>query len=141
MKSGRWFSLTIVATCTALVLSVAIATRLVAWYTDPFNKPGQTWELNGLLTGETIRLLSNGHFARRPWCDICPDELHLGTWTETDGLIMLQPEEHSNEPVIYFKRSKVDGCPALILATSQGRSRTKYEIPYFNSQNACSSQR
>jgi hypothetical protein len=60
---------------------------------DPFDAPGQTWQIDFILAGDTLRLMDSGRYVSYHWCDICvPIEYKSGTWSKTRDVVTLTPD-------------------------------------------------
>lgn len=75
------------------------ATALCIWHfenRDPFDEPGQTWRIDFILAGDTLRLLDSGKYVSYHWCDIClPTKYKFGTWSKTEDVVTLTSDASS----------------------------------------------
>jgi hypothetical protein len=81
---------------------------------DPFDEPGQTWQIDFILAGDTLRLMDSGRYVSYHWCDIClPIEYKFGIWSKTKDVVTLTPDSSSNKSRRY--REQTDGkCKYLV---------------------------
>ena len=95
----------------AAIAVVAGISVVLLYPLDPWTQPGTTWK-RGDLSGETIRLLDNGKYVSRVWCDICETQFSEGTWTEQSNTITLSSKSPRKMPTT-FRRIVYKDCELL----------------------------
>ena len=130
-RLGIAFSVVLV---TALLVAIAVTLTLAS---DPFEQPGTTWS-QGMLAGEDIRLLDSGAYAAREWCDICADEISLGSWHRDGNEIRLRPTKPKG-PERTLRVFTVENCTFLAPDSDKWRTRGRPNpfMVYTESGNGC----
>ena len=116
-----------------LIIGLASLLGIWRWYQyarNPFNQPGQTWERDFFLAGDTIRFLDSGHYYAYHWCDICGDEPGVvGTWRQQGASFVLTSSDPKKLPKTLTMRV-VGNCRYLVPFEPRRPSRSgkKHEL-------------
>jgi hypothetical protein len=65
---------------------------------DLLAPPGVMWHQYALTQGEHLKLLASGIYVSQPFCDVCQPSASIGSWTEHDGDIELNPAHPAAKP-------------------------------------------
>ena len=96
----------------ALLLLVALGAGYWLLLRPAPETPSQVW-VKGRGTGQTIRLYPSGRFESSSWCDVCPPDQQVGTWSETQSAVILRT---GTDSAIMLNRVTFHGCSALVRA-------------------------
>ena len=92
------------------------------WYVahpNPFDLPGQTWDLSFIFGGDTLRLLDSGKYLHYHWCDICdPDDSEAGSWSTSGYAVTLVPDSPATPQRSYIAR-QIGSCRYLVPANGR----------------------
>ena len=119
-----------------LVLAVALGAWTIANAAHPFDQPGETWRSRWGLRGFDVHLMPDGRYAANEWADVHPFDLHTGRWTETGGVIELRPDHLPGES-LRLRRTRVDGCDALMPLPTRERPAPSRHDAYFLDARWC----
>ena len=85
------------------------------YWNDPFERPGETWTRQSMVSAEDIRLLSSGDYISRSWGDLSPDPwISRGRWKKHKNLVVLEQVHPWPGPTKELTEVQAIGCRALV---------------------------
>ena len=96
-----------------VILAVLVAVAMTGYTFGARGDTQSTWSTGFGLSGETLRLKSDGTYVLQPWGDLPPYLPRLGNWHSRGDMLALVPAEPARRSrLLHFKA--VLGCKFLL---------------------------